>query len=82
MRGTATAPNSPREIDVGFVIPRWIHSDGPSKSNVRHTYPAGLSASSATCRSYRPLRWPRGNAKLSAPWRRCTPSSVTRWQKR
>ena len=51
MRGTATAPNSPREMDVGVVMPRCIHSDGPSKSNVRHTYPAGLSASSATGRS-------------------------------
>jgi hypothetical protein len=34
-RGTATAPNSPREIGVGAVIPRCIHNDGPSKSNVR-----------------------------------------------
>src|SRR4029079_17463202 len=42
------------ETDVGVVIPRWIHSDGPSKSNVRQTYPAALSASSAIGRPYRP----------------------------
>src|SRR3954451_21471119 len=54
IRGTAPAPNSPREIAVGVVMPRWIHSDGPSKSNVRDTYPAALSASSTIgARTYR-----------------------------
>ena len=45
IRGVATAPNSPREIGAGVVWPRWIHNEGPSKSNVRHTWPAGLSGS-------------------------------------
>src|SRR5215218_2259126 len=55
MRGTATAPNSPREIDVGVVMPRWIHSDGPSKSNERQRYPAPFSMRAAmwSCSSAR-----------------------------
>src|SRR5688572_13410251 len=61
IRGTATAPNSPREMGVGDVIPRCIHRDGPSKSNERQTYPLAFSGRRATagklparCRSGRP----------------------------
>src|SRR5947209_11295403 len=37
MRGTATAPNSPREIGVGEVSPRAIMPDMASKSKVMQT---------------------------------------------
>src|SRR6266699_1408359 len=40
MRGTATAPNSPRESEAGEVWRRLIHRESASKSKVRQTVPA------------------------------------------
>src|SRR6185295_1339571 len=37
IRGTATAPNSPREIGVGLVRPRAMKPDMASKSKVMQT---------------------------------------------
>src|SRR5215203_3788414 len=39
IRGTATAPNSPRETGVGLSRSLTIHSDTASKSNVKQTVP-------------------------------------------
>jgi hypothetical protein len=37
MRGTATGPNSPREMGVGLMSPRDIMPDIASKSKVMQT---------------------------------------------
>jgi hypothetical protein len=36
-RSAATAPNSPLDMGVGVIMPRAIHKDRASKSNVRQT---------------------------------------------
>src|SRR5215213_4011631 len=44
IRGTATAPNSPRETGVGLSRSLTIHSDTASKSNVKQTVPRFIVA--------------------------------------
>src|SRR5437660_482745 len=39
IRGTATALNSPREMEAGDVMPLYSHDESASKSNVRQTVP-------------------------------------------
>jgi hypothetical protein len=43
MRGTAMAPNSPREAGVGVTMLRDIQREIASKSNVKQTVPRGMS---------------------------------------
>src|SRR6185295_16984948 len=49
MRGTATTPNSPREIGVGLTSPRAMKPDMASKSNVMQTRCRFSAMSGSSC---------------------------------